>query len=98
MEYEESVLMITFFLYLGVMAVFIFIGICINELHTECVRRKRIKAIVRDQWSWCSQNCLTYEMCDSNHKDPDDVWKELEDYCSRCPLMANIEMWEERKR
>lgn len=78
--------MITFFLYLGVMAVFIFIGICINELHTEGVRRKRIKAIVQDQWSWCSDNCLTYEMCHAKHDDPDDAWKELEEHCVNCPM------------
>jgi hypothetical protein len=37
-------------------------------------------------------------MCHSNHKDPDDAWKELEDYCMSCPMAeALYEKWEESK-
>jgi hypothetical protein len=85
-----------FFLYMGVALIFVFAGICINTLHTEGKRQKRIKSIVRDSESWCSKNCITYEMCHINHKDPDDAWKELEDYCMSCPMAeALYEKWEE---
>ena len=48
---------------------------------------------------WCCHNCKHYEECNSNHKDPDDVWKELDGYCSRC-LVADMadELLDERKK
>ena len=57
----------------------------------------RIKNMVYNNESWCQQNCRHYEECYSNHKDPDDAWDELEDYCCECPMAMAVDVWEEEE-
>lgn len=57
-------------------------------------REKRIRDMVYNNESWCNENCRHYEECMSNHKDPDDAWAELEDYCCNCPMAKAIDVWE----
>lgn len=60
-------------------------------------REKRVKKMVMSTDSWCSQTCRHYEECFSNHKDPDDALKELDDYCYSCPMAMAIDEWEQRE-
>ena len=48
---------------------------------------------------WCCHNCKRYEECNNKYKDPDDVWKALDEYCSRCMVaeMAD-ELWEKERK
>lgn len=55
---------------------------------------KIIKKLVMDDDSWCSANCRHYAECYINHKDPDDAWKKLEEYCYECPMAKAIYEWE----
>ena len=64
----------------------------------DCRRWDKVRKMAEDENYWCEQACLYCKQCNENHKDPDDVWNELQDYCSRCPLVANIEMWEEQRK
>ena len=83
----------------------VWLGICIGAamaLSTWIVRDKhktnRIKEMVMKDDSWCIENCEKWAYCHSRHKDPDDAWKELEEYCYDCPLALAIEDWEEKER
>ena len=60
--------------------------------YIEDNRRWRIaRKMFNDPESWCYKNCKLHEECFSNHKDPDDAWDELQDYCSKCPMMCAVE-------
>ena len=62
----------------------------------DCRRWRKVRRMVEDCNWWCEQNCKLCEQCNANHDDPDDVWKELEEYCTNCPMMVAVDMWEER--
>lgn len=57
-------------------------------------KEKRIREMVCNDESWCNQNCKHYTYCFGIHGDPDEAWKELEDYCCQCPMARAIDEWE----
>ena len=55
-------------------------------------KEKRLRKMILESDSWCWANCRRLESCYGKHKDPDEAWKELQDYCSECPLARSIEL------
>lgn len=61
-------------------------------------RWKRVRKMAEDDNYWCEKACIYHRQCHEKHDDPDDVWAELQEYCSRCPMMCAVEMYEEQNK
>lgn len=73
------------------------VGFCFGMLFANGKIHKYINQKAENPDNWCYENCKIHEKCFADHEDPDDAVKELEDYCSECPVCyAQMILYEER--
>ena len=65
-------------------------GFCIGMIVEQDLNKKQVADTVHNCEMFCYGNCRIYEAVDSQFKDPDDTWRELDNggYCEGCPVMA----------
>ena len=96
---SSTLIDVMWFIPFAVVCLTVGIGIALAScIAHDRIKEDRIKKMVYDRDSWCQDNCRHYAECYSVHEDPDDAWKELEDYCCQCPMAKAIDVWEQEQK
>ena len=84
------------------------VGVCSGVLLEQNINKKQISDTVYNCDDFCFEHCKIHEEVDSQFKDPDDVWKELDGggHCENCPIRAAMDVlddealkkWERKKK
>jgi len=77
--YENLLIMFVGFM-LGVL-----LAVVVRFVYDQIISKKYLDGIYNPH-GWCIDGCKYMEECYTNHKDPDDAEKQLEEYCFRCPI------------